>query len=103
METTYTKTLVNFRVEINSLKAFDSACTLSSQTRTQILNQLIRDYTAKAAIAMPKQIAEEQRSLKTLRAAVERAYGRRPATSSKSRRIGVQTAFYEGFRRVYRR
>lgn len=68
------KTLVNFRAYEASLHAFDDACYLSGKTRTQVLNELMRDFTAETASIIPARIAEEQRSGNTLRAAVERAY-----------------------------
>jgi len=69
-----TKTLVNFRTTETSLTAFDDACVLSGKTRTQVLIELMRDFTNKCASIIPAQIAEDQRSGKALRAAVERAY-----------------------------
>lgn len=69
-----TKTLVNFRALGSALTAFDDACCLSGKTRTQVLIELMRNFTNECASTIPAQIAEEQRSGKALRAAVERAY-----------------------------
>ena len=91
------KTLVNFRIESIALSAFDDACRLSGSTRTQILNRLIRSYTAEAAITMPKQIAEEQRSFKALRAAVQRAHERHRADERKSGQSTLRARSMKGF------
>lgn len=77
------KTLVNFRIESIAIHAFDNACRLSGQTRTQVLNDVIRDFTVKAADLLPKQIAEERRSFKALKNAVERAYVQKRALALK--------------------
>jgi len=74
-----TKTLVNFRIFQAYLKPFDDACRLSGLTRTQVLNRMIRDFTATAAATIPNRIAEERRFGKTLKAAVERAIDRKRA------------------------
>ena len=78
------KNLVNFRLENVALRAFDDACTLSGSTRTAVLGKLIREFTAKAAGTIPKRIAEQKRSFKALRAAVERAHNRERADDPKS-------------------
>ena len=97
MRITGTRTLVNFRADTDVLKAFDNACSLASRTRTQTLNDLMRGFTVKAASKMPKQIAEEKRSYKALRAAVERAYERHRADGSKSGQSPFRTRPRKGF------
>lgn len=67
------KPLVNFRVSLGTLNAFDDACRLAGSSRTDILTRLMKAYTEISAQSLPKQLAEERRSFKTLRAAVERA------------------------------
>lgn len=69
-----TKTLVNFRINDTSLLAFDDACVLSGKTRTQVLIELMRDFTNECAAIIPARIAEDQRSGSALRIAVERLY-----------------------------
>ena len=78
------RTLVNFRLDNASLKAFDDACVLSGSTRTAVLGTIIREFTARAAGTIPKQITEERKVYKTLRAAVERAEQRKRALEPKT-------------------
>lgn len=94
---TKTKTLVNFRTDTIGLDAFDDACRLSGYTRTLVLNQLMRDFTTKAAGSIPKQIAEERRLYKTLRAAVERAEQRKRALEPKTARSTFRHRPRKGF------
>ena len=77
------RTLVNFRLDNVTLEAFDNACTLSGSTRTGILGKLIREFTAKAADTIPKQVTENQKVYKTLRAAIRRAEQRKRAVEPK--------------------
>ena len=78
------RTLVNFRLEIATLKAFDDACRLTDSSRTAILGALVREFTATAASSFPSQIRESRRVHKTLRAAVERAEQRTRALEPKT-------------------
>ena len=78
------RTLVNFRLDSVTLKAFDDACKLSGSTRTAVLRRLIRAFTAKTAGSIPKQIVQERKVYKTLRTAVERAERRKRALEPES-------------------
>ena len=73
------KTLVNFRVASEPLNAFDDACRLAGSTRTDILVRLLKSYTEVSADQLPKKLAEERRSFKTLKSAVRSAERRRRA------------------------
>ena len=77
------RTLVNFRLDYATLKAFDDACALSGSTRTAILGTLIREFTAKAADTIPEQMTEQRRVYTTLRAAVRRAEQRKRVVEPK--------------------
>ena len=91
MEITKPKTLVNFKASEASLRAFDDACYLSGSTRTQILNKLIIAFTANAAATMPRQISEQHRFGKTLRAAVKRSNERKRALTQHNADSAVRT------------
>ena len=83
MKSNNIRTLVNFRLDYVTLKAFDDACRLSSSTRTAVLGKLIREFTAKAADTIPKQVTENEKVYKTLRAAVRRSEQRKRAVEPK--------------------
>ena len=97
MNTTNTRTLVNFRTDTIGLDAFDDACRLSGFTRTLVLNRMMRDFTAKAAGSIPKRIAEEQRVYKSLRAAVERSQQRKRALDTKIVQSALRQRPRKGF------
>ena len=93
------RTLVNFRLDSVTLKAFDDACSLSGSTRTAVLRRLIRAFTAKTAGSIPKQIVQERKVYKTLRTAVERAERRKrtlePETAGSAFRHRPRKGFAE--------
>lgn len=77
----YEKPLVNFRVSLVLINAFDDACRLAGSTRTDILIRLMKSYIEVSADQLPKQLAEERQSIKTLKNAVRRVEQRRRASA----------------------
>jgi hypothetical protein len=69
------KKLVNFRVSDRRLKPFDDACRLAGYTRTQALNEMMREFTSSAAAALPHETLEERQAVRALKKAVERLHG----------------------------